>query len=135
METPSFYIRGDDIHDEGTQAVPNVWYNFICATLKPSLHITTMTRDKTILLYVIVQGIKFDVGHVIERGILEYTQGRIEALIPPSLITQLCRIVEVPMLESEEKSHHQLPLSLPKLKDGAPDDMEDEEGEALVVGQ
>ena len=33
------------------------------------------------------------------------------------------------MLESKEKSHHQLPLPLPKSKDGDPDDMEEEEEE------
>ena len=33
------------------------------------------------------------------------------------------------MHESKEKSNHRLPLSLPKLKDVAPDDMEDEEEE------
>ena len=53
--------------------VPKVWYNFICATLKPNLHLSTVTLDKTILLYAIAQGIKFDVGNVIERGIIEST--------------------------------------------------------------
>ena len=65
--------------------VPKVWYNFLCAKLKPSLHLTTVTKDKTILLYAIVQGIKFDVGHVIESGIIKSTQGRYTgALIHPS---------------------------------------------------
>ena len=49
------------------------WYNFICATLKPSLRLSIVTRDKTILLYAIVQDIKFDMEHVIERGIIEST--------------------------------------------------------------
>ena len=53
--------------------VPKVWYNFICATLKPSLHLSIVTWDKTILLYAIVQGNKFDVGNVIERGIIKST--------------------------------------------------------------
>ena len=81
--------------------VLKAWYNFIYATLKPSLHLLTVTRDKTILLYAIVQDIKFDVGHVIERVIIESTQGQCtRALIHPSLITQLCRLAEVPMFES-----------------------------------
>ena len=50
-------------------------YNFICATLKPSLHFPIVTRDKTIMLFAIVQGLKFDVGYVIERGIIESTHG------------------------------------------------------------
>ena len=67
--------------------IPKVWYNFICATLKPSLYLSTVTRDKTIMLYAIVQDIKFNVGNVIERRIIESTQGQcIGALIHPSLI-------------------------------------------------
>ena len=97
--------------------VLKVWYNFIYATLKPNLHLSTIIRDKTILLYAIVQSIKFDVRNVIERGIIESTHGRCTgALIYPSLITQLCQLVEVPMHESEEKSTHRLPMSLLKTK-------------------
>ena len=100
--------------------VTKVWYNFLCAKLKPNLHLTTVTKDKTILLYAITHGIKFYVGHVIERTLIDSTQGRCtETLIHPSFITQLCRIVEVPMLESEEKPHHRILLSLPKSKVGA----------------
>ena len=40
------------------------------------------------------------------------------------------------MLELEEKSHHRLPMSLPKSKDRASDDMEeDEERESPTTGQ
>ena len=114
--------------------VPKVWYNFLYAKLKPSLHMSIMTKDKTILLYAIVQGIKFDVSHALESRIIESTQGHcIGALIHPSLITQ--RATEVPMLESKEKSYHQLPLTLPKSKDGAPNDMNEEEEDAATVGQ
>ena len=51
--------------------VAKVWYIFHCAKLRPNLRLNTVTKDKTILLYAITQGIKFDVGHVIERGIIE----------------------------------------------------------------
>ena len=33
--------------------VAKVWYNFLCAKLRPNIHLSTVTRDKTILLYVI----------------------------------------------------------------------------------
>ena len=40
------------------------------------------------------------------------------------------------MLESNEKSHHRLPFPFPKSKDGARDNMEeDEEGEAPTAEQ
>ena len=110
--------------------VVKVWYNFLCAKIKPNLHLTTVTKDKTILLYAITQGIKFDVEHIIERGLIESTHGCCTgALIYPSLITQLCCIVEVPYLESKKKVHHRLPLSLPKSKVVTQENMEDEDDE------
>ena len=40
------------------------------------------------------------------------------------------------MLESNEKSYHRLPFPFPKSKDGARDNMEEDEGgEAPTVGQ
>ena len=130
----SIYIRGDNISNEDPHTFPKGWY--IYAKLKPNLHLSMVTSDKTILLYAITQGIKFDVGHIIEKEIIESTQGHCtRALIHPSIITQLCRVAEVLMLESEEKSHHRLPLSLPKSKDGASDNMEDEDEEDPTVGQ
>ena len=79
-----------------------------------------------ILLYAIVHNIKFDVGYVIERGIIEPTQGRCTgALIHSSLITLLCKLAEVPMLESEEKYPHKLPVPLPTKKNGSSQDMDE----------
>ena len=66
--------------------VAKVWYNFLFAKIKPSLHLSTMTKDKTILLYATTKGLQF-----IERGLIESTHGRCTGvLIHPSLITELC---------------------------------------------
>ena len=73
MEMTPIYVRGDYFSDVCLKPILKACYNFICATLKPSLHLSTVTRDKMILLYVIIQDIKFYVGHVIERGIIEST--------------------------------------------------------------
>ena len=85
-------------------AVAKVWYNFLCVKIKPSLHLSTVTKDKTILLYAMTKGFQFDIGTVIERGLIESTHGRCTgALIHPSLITQLFRSARVPMLDSEKQ--------------------------------
>ena len=68
-----------------------VWYNFLCVKIKPSMHLSTVTKDRAILLYAMTKGFQFDIGSVIERRLIESTQGRcMGALIHPSLITQLC---------------------------------------------
>ena len=101
-------------------SVAKAWYNFLCIKIKPTLHLSTVAKDKTILLYIMTQSFKSDIGSVIERGLIESTQGRcIEALIHPSLITQLCQLAEVPMLDFEEQVQQCLPIPLPKAKFGS----------------
>ena len=48
-----------------------VWYNFLCVKIKPSLHLSTVTKDKTILLYAMTKGFQFDIRTVIEWGLIE----------------------------------------------------------------
>ena len=47
--------------------VAKVWYNFLCVKIKPTLHLSTVTKDKMILLYAMTKGFQFDIGSVIER--------------------------------------------------------------------
>ena len=92
--------------------VAKVWYNFLCVKIKPTLHLSTVTKDKMILLYAMTQGFQFDIGSVIERRLIESIEGRCTgALIHPSPITQLCRLAEVPMLDFEEQVQQRLLIS------------------------
>ena len=50
--------------------VSKVWYNFLCVKIKPSLHLSTVRKDKTILLYAMTKGFQFDIGMVIEWGLI-----------------------------------------------------------------
>ena len=84
--------------------VAKVWYKFLCVKIKPSLHLSTMTKDKMICLYAMTKGFQFNIGTIIERGLIESTHKRCtDTLIHPSLITKLCRFIGVPMLDSEEQ--------------------------------
>ena len=53
--------------------VAKVWYNFLCLKIKPTLHLSTVMKDKTILLYSMTKGFQFDIGSVIERRLIEST--------------------------------------------------------------
>ena len=73
------------------------------------------------------KGFQFDIVIVIERGLIDSTHRRcIGALIHPSLITQLCRSAGVPMLDSEEQVQQLLPIPLPRVKFGSPDESDEE---------
>ena len=104
-----------------------VWYNFLCVKIKPSLHLSTVKKDKTILLYAMTKGFQFDIGTIIEPGLIESTHGRYAgALIHPFLITKLFRSAGVLMLDSEEQVQQCLPIPLPRVKFGSPDEFNDE---------
>ena len=108
-------------------SVAKVWYNFLCVKIKPTLHLTIITKDKMIFLYAMTQGFQFDIGSVIERVLIESTQGRCtEALIDPSPFTQLCRLAEVPILDFEEQVQQGLLIPLPKAKFGSSGDLDKE---------
>ena len=84
-----------------------------------SLHVSTVQRDKAILLYAIVHDTKFDLEFVIENSILKILYNRCTgALTHHSLITLLCKLASVPISESEEKTPPKFPLHLPKSKNG-----------------
>ena len=104
-----------------------VWYNFLSVKIKPSLHLSTVTKDKMILLYAVTKGLQFDIRMVIERGLIEKTHGRCTgALIHSSLIIELYQLARVHMLDSEEQVQQRLPIPLPRVKFGSPDDSGDE---------
>ena len=104
-----------------------VWHNFLCVKIKPSLHLNTVTKDRTILLYAMIKGLQFDIGTVIELGLIESTHGRCTgALIHPSLITQLCRAARVSIFDSKEKVQQRIPIPLPRTKFGSPDESGEE---------
>ena len=110
--------------------VAKVWYNFLCVKIKPTLHLSIVTKDKAILFYAMTKKYQFDIRSVIERGLIELTQGRcIGAMIHPSLITQLCRLAKVLMLDSEEQVQQRLPIPLPKAKFESPGDSDEETDE------
>ena len=50
-----------------------VWYNFLCVKIKPTLHLSIVTKDKTILLYAMIKGFQFNIGSIIEQGLIEST--------------------------------------------------------------
>ena len=111
-----------------------VWYNFLCVKIKSSLHLSTVKKDRAMLLYAMTKGFQFDIGSVIERGLIESIQGRCTgALIHPLHITQLFRLAEVLMLDFEEQVQQRLPIPLPKVKFGSPGDSDVETDEDASV--
>ena len=68
-----------------------VWLYFISYVLRPSNHLSTVGREKAILLYALLKGYKKNVGKIIENSILGYFERKCKGMIPhPATITNLC---------------------------------------------
>ena len=85
-KTPSKSITRGDLTEEA-----KVWFYFIKSVFLPSKHLSTVRRDKEILLHALLKGYKINVGKIIEKSILGYSKGNCRGMIPhPGTITRLC---------------------------------------------
>ena len=56
-----------------------------------SIDLSTVRREEAIILYALLKGYKINVGKVIEKSILGYSESKCRGLIPhPATITRLC---------------------------------------------
>ena len=64
---------------------------FISSVLMPSKHLSTVRREEAILLYVLLKGYKVNVGKIIEKSILGYSESKCRGMILHlATITRLC---------------------------------------------
>ena len=86
MINPFRSIARGDLAEEAM-----VWLYFISYVLRPSNHLSTVGREKAILLYTLLKGYKKNVGKIIENSILGYFERKCKGMIPhPATITNLC---------------------------------------------
>ena len=70
----------------------------------PTTHITTVSQERLVLLYVIVRGFPIDVGSIIKKEIRDYAMKnhKAAALLFPSLITSICVVSGVRLDAKDE---------------------------------
>nr|GMD82604.1 uncharacterized protein LOC109169324 [Ipomoea batatas] len=79
--------------------------DFIRAKLIPNSHRGNVKRDLVFLTYCIKEQRTIDIGRLISRSISEIAQAEAKSccyLGHPSLITKLCRLAGVPIIENQE---------------------------------
>ena len=85
-KTPCRFIFRGDLTKEA-----KVWLYFIKSVLLPSKHLSTVRREEEILLYALLKGYKINIGKIIEKSILGYSEGNCREMIPHlGTITRLC---------------------------------------------
>ena len=68
-----------------------VWFYFISSVFMTSKHLSTVRREEAILLYALLKGYKINVGKIVEKSILSYSERKCRGMIPhPPIITRLC---------------------------------------------
>lgn len=63
--------EGQVINRIELKPITKVWVKFLKSRLMPTIHTTTVSQERLILLYVILKGLPIDVGTIIEREIRE----------------------------------------------------------------
>ena len=82
-KTPFKFISRGDLIEEA-----KVWFYFISSVLMPSKHLSIVRREEVILLYALLKGYKINVGKIIEKSILGYSERKCRGLIlHPAKIT------------------------------------------------
>ena len=85
-KTPFKSIARGDLTEEA-----KVWFYFISFVHMPSKHLCTVRREEAILLYSLLNGYKINVGKIIEKSILGYSERKCREMIPhQATITRLC---------------------------------------------
>ena len=68
-----------------------VWFYFIKSVLMPSKHLNTVRIKESIILYAVLKEYKINVGKIIEKSILGYSEGNCRGMSPHlRMITRLC---------------------------------------------
>nr|GMD78625.1 uncharacterized protein LOC109152581 [Ipomoea batatas] len=88
--------------------------DFIRVKLIPNSHRGNVKRDLVFLTYCIKEQRTIDVGRLISRSISEIAQAEAKSrcyLGHPSLITELCRLAGVPIIENQERMQKMRPAA------------------------
>ena len=84
-KTPCRSIARGDLTEEA-----KVWFYFVKSVLLSSKHLNTVRREEAILLYALLKGYKINVGKIIAKSILGYSEDNCRGMIPhPGTITKL----------------------------------------------
>lgn len=79
-----------------------VWNNFLETRLMQTVHNTTISKERLLLLHSIMKGRKINVGAIIFYEVHKCAQKNAGSLSFPSLFSAMCQQARVPLKENEE---------------------------------
>ena len=82
--------------------IAKIWHYFVCAKLQPTTNVSAVMKSRVALVYAIIEGMKIDVGLVIQHSIIHGFDQGIQGFPHPHLITELCKNDGVKWNQKEE---------------------------------
>ncbi|XWS44637.1 hypothetical protein CRYUN_Cryun15aG0065300 [Craigia yunnanensis] len=79
-----------------------IWHHFITASLKPTTHLSDVSKDRAGLIWAIMTGKSIDIRFVIQQSIENGIRTFVPLLPHPMLITMLCKNAGVVWTANEE---------------------------------
>ena len=55
---------------QAMKKIAKIWHYFVCAKLQPTTNVSTVMKSRAALVYAILEGMKIDVGLVIQHSII-----------------------------------------------------------------
>ena len=82
--------------------IAKILHYFVCAKLQPTTNVSAVMKSRAALVYAIMEGMKIDVGLVIQHSIIHGFEHDIQGFPYPHLITKLCKNARVKWNQKEE---------------------------------
>ena len=82
--------------------ISKIWHYFVCAKLQPTTNVSVVMKSIAALVYTILEGLKINVGLVIQHSIIHGFEQGIQGFSHPHLIIELCHNTRVKWNQKEE---------------------------------
>ncbi|KAH0758007.1 hypothetical protein KY290_021500 [Solanum tuberosum] len=83
--------RHNTLHFANFNQVAKVWLKIVCIVLLPSKHLTEVTRDRVVLVYMLMKGMPINVGAILRQNMMKFRNSLRWRFCYGGLITRFLR--------------------------------------------
>lgn len=66
--------KHNTLHFANFNQVAMVWLKIVCSVFPPAKHLTDMTRDRVVLVYMLMKGMPINVGPILQQNFDEVSE-------------------------------------------------------------
>ncbi|KAH0679034.1 hypothetical protein KY284_020119 [Solanum tuberosum] len=83
--------RHNTLHFANFNQVARVWLKIVCSVLLPAKHLTEVTRDRVVLVYMLMKGMPINVGLILRQNMMKFRNNMRWRFYYGGLITRFLR--------------------------------------------